>query len=169
MTCKKHVIERLRIQVLSAILIGRRERRCSQLQIGNYVMEFGDRNSMQKRDFIQANASLENLRQNLEMKEFAKEILLEENYNKFMKSYRFTFWFQLLGILAGFIVPSVILLIAFKDITYCFLGVTIGILWMCIWMPFSLVIPSTRIYRKFAKWYRKRNVSIQDLDEIFYK
>lgn len=132
-------------------------------------MEFGDRNSMQKRDFIQANASLENLRQNLEMKEFAKEILLEENYNKFMKSYRFTFWFQLLGILAGFIVPSVILLIAFKDITYCFLGVTIGILWMCIWMPFSLVIPSTRIYRKFAKWYRKRNVSIQDLDEIFYK
>ncbi len=31
---------------------------------------------MQKRDLIQANASLENLRQNLDMKDFAKEILL---------------------------------------------------------------------------------------------
>ena len=39
---------------------------------------------MQKRDLIQANASLENLRQNLDMKDFAKEILLEENYNKFI-------------------------------------------------------------------------------------
>ena len=37
---------------------------------------------MQKRDLIQANASLENLRQNLDMKDFAKEILLEENYNR---------------------------------------------------------------------------------------
>lgn len=155
--------------MLSAKLISRRGQRCSQIQIGNYVMELGDGNSMQKRDFKQANASLENLRQNLKMKEFAKEILLEENYNKFMKSYRFTFWFQLLGILAGFIVPSVVLLIVFKDITYGCLGVTIGVLWMCIWMPFSSVIPSTRIYRKFAKWYRKRNVSMQDLDEIFYK
>ena len=36
---------------------------------------------MKKRDLIQANASLENLRQNLDMKDFAKEILLEENYN----------------------------------------------------------------------------------------
>ena len=45
---------------------------------------------MQKRDLIQANASLENLRQNLDMKDFAKEILLEENYNKFIRSYKFT-------------------------------------------------------------------------------
>ena len=38
---------------------------------------------MQKRDLIQANASLENLRQNLDMKDFAKEILLEEtSYEK---------------------------------------------------------------------------------------
>ena len=44
---------------------------------------------MQKRDLIQANASLENLRQNLDMKDFAKEILLEENYNKFIRSYKF--------------------------------------------------------------------------------
>lgn len=43
---------------------------------------------MQKRDLIQANASLENLRQNLDMKDFAKEILLEENYNKFIRSYK---------------------------------------------------------------------------------
>lgn len=46
---------------------------------------------MQKRDLIQANASLENLRQNLDMKDFAKEILLEEDYNKFIRSYKFTF------------------------------------------------------------------------------
>lgn len=49
---------------------------------------------MQKRDLIQANASLENLRQNLDMKDFAKEILLEENYNKFIRSYKFTFCFR---------------------------------------------------------------------------
>ncbi len=36
---------------------------------------------MQKRDLIQANASLENLRQNLDMKDFAKEILLEKRLN----------------------------------------------------------------------------------------
>ena len=46
---------------------------------------------MQKRDLIQANASLENLRQNLDMKDIAKEILLEENYNKFIRSYKFQF------------------------------------------------------------------------------
>lgn len=46
---------------------------------------------MQKRDLIQANASLENLRQNLDMKDIAKEILLEENYNKFIRSYKFKF------------------------------------------------------------------------------
>lgn len=49
---------------------------------------------MQKKDLIQANASLENLRQNLDMKDFAKEILLEENYNKFIRSYKFTFCFR---------------------------------------------------------------------------
>lgn len=46
---------------------------------------------MQKRDLIQANASLENLRQNVDMKDIAKEILLEENYNKFIRSYKFQF------------------------------------------------------------------------------
>ena len=50
---------------------------------------------MQKRDLIQANASLENLRQNLDMKDFAKEILLEENYNKFIRSYKFQLCAQL--------------------------------------------------------------------------
>lgn len=123
---------------------------------------------MQKRDLIQANASLENLRQNLDMKDFAKEILLEENYNKFIRSYKFTFWFQLIGVLARFIVPSVVLLIIFKEFIYCAFGATIGIFWMCVWMMLSMVIPPTRIYRKFAKWYRKSDVSIRDLDEIFY-
>ena len=96
---------------------------------------------MQKRDLIQANASLENLRQNLDMKDFAKEILLEENYNKFIRSYKFTFWFQLIGVLAGFIVPSVVLLVIFKEFIYCAFGATIGIFWMCVWMLLSMVIP----------------------------
>lgn len=80
---------------------------------------------MQKRDLIQANASLENLRQNLDMKDFAKEILLEENYNKFIRSYKFTFWFQLIGVLAGFIVPSVVLLVIFKEFIYCAFGASL--------------------------------------------
>ena len=45
---------------------------------------------------------------------------------------------------------------------------SLGIFWMCVWMLLSMVIPPTRIYRKFAKWYRKSDVSIRDLDEIFY-
>lgn len=89
-------------------------------------------------------------------------------YNKFIRSYKFTFWFQLIGVLAGFIVPSVVLLIIFKEFIYCAFGATIGIFWMCVWMMLSMVIPPTRIYRKFAKWYRKSDVSIRDLDEIFY-
>lgn len=130
--------------------------------------KIGEVRNMQKRDLIQANASLENLRQNLEMKNLAKEILLEENYNKFIRSYKFTFWFQLIGVLAGFIVPSVVFLIIFKEFIYCAFGATIGIFWMCVWLLLSMVIPPTRIYRKFAKWYRKSDVSIRDLDEIFY-
>ena len=77
-------------------------------------------------------------------------------------------WFQLIGVLAGFIVPSVVLLVIFKEFIYCAFGATIGIFWMCVWMLLSMVIPPTRIYRKFAKWYRKSDVSIRDLDEIFY-
>ena len=110
---------------------------------------------MQKRDLIQANASLENLRQNLDMKDFAKEILLEENYNKFIRSYKFTFWFQLIGVLAGFIVPSVVLLVIFKEFIYCAFGATIGIFWMCVWMLLSMVIPPTRIYRKCERYKGK--------------
>lgn len=120
-------------------------------------------------DIAQTNASLENMCENMDMKNLAKEILLEENYNKFMKSYRFTFWFQLLGILAGFIVPSVVLLIVFKSVSFCVFGAAIGILWMCIWLPLSMLIPPTRIYRKFAKWYRNRYSTIDELDVIFYK
>ncbi len=89
---------------------------------------------MQKSDLIQANASLENLRQNLDMKDFAKEILLEENYNKFIRSYKFTFWFQLIGVLAGFIVPSVVLLIIFKEFIYCAFWCNYRNFWMCVWM-----------------------------------
>ena len=77
-------------------------------------------------------------------------------------------WFQLIGVLAGFIVPSVVLLVIFKEFIYCAFGAAIGIFWMCVWMLLSMVIPPTRIYRKFAKWYRKSDVSIRDLDEIFY-
>ena len=120
-------------------------------------------------------AALENMRENMDMKKLAKEILLEENYIKFMKSYicdyksyRFTFWFQLIGILAGFILPSLVFLLTFKEIEYCAFGLAIGIMWICIWLPISLMIPQTRIYRKFAKWYRSSHATINELDVIFY-
>ena len=123
---------------------------------------------MQKRDLIQANASLENLRQNLDMKDFAKEILLEENYNKFIRSYKFTFWFQLIGVLAGFIVPSVVFLVIFKEFIYCPFAAAKSNVWVCVWILLSLVISPTKTYRKFAKWSRTSDVSQRDLDEIFY-
>ena len=120
-------------------------------------------------DIARVHASLENMHENMAMKEFAKEVLLEENYVKFMKSYRFTFWFQLLGTLAGFIIPCAAFLIVYKEWEYCALGAAIGIFWMCIWMTISMIIPPTRIYRKFAKWFRKRNSSLDELDAIFRK
>lgn len=124
---------------------------------------------MKKRDLIQAGASLDNLRQNLNTKALAKEILLEENYVRFIKSYRFTFLFQLLGTLAGFFIPSIVLLILFRDIIYCAFGAVIGILWMCLWLPVTLLLPPTKIYRKFAKWHKNSHSTINELDIIFYK
>ncbi len=124
---------------------------------------------MRTRDVIQANVSLENLRQNLDMKKFAKEVLLEENYIRFLKSYKFTFWFQLLGILAGFIIPSLILVFLFGDFAMVMVGAAIGIFWMIIWLIISQFVPQSRIYHKFAKWYRQKDVSIRDLDDIFYQ
>ena len=120
-------------------------------------------------DLARTQAALDNMRENMDMKHMAKEILLEENYIRFMKSYRFTFWFQLLGTLAGLIIPPIVFYIVFKDLSYCVIGIAIGIPWMCIWLPLSLLIPPTRIYRKFAKWYRKKYSRIDELDEIFYK
>ena len=104
---------------------------------------------------------------NLEIKTLAKEILKEENYIRFMKSYKFTFWFQAIGILAGFIVPSIIFLILFKDTIYLAFSAAIGIFWMISWLIISQCIPQTRIYRQFAKWYRKKDTSIKDLEKIF--
>ena len=122
---------------------------------------------MDMRDIISANAALDNMRQNMEMKKFAKEVLLEENYVKFMKSFKFTFWFQLLGVLSGFLIPSVAILTFTKDIDYLAFGLAFGILWMCIWLPISLLMPQTKIYRKFAKWFRKKHATIDELNEIF--
>lgn len=104
----------------------------------------------------------------MNMKSLAKEILLEENYQRFMKSYKFTFYFQLIGILAGFIVPIFIFYFVFKDIVYCAFGLTIGIIWMIFWLIISMFIPQAKIYLKFAKWYRSTG-SIKELDVIFYE
>ena len=120
-------------------------------------------------DIARGHASLENMRDNMAMKEFAKEVLLEENYIKFMKSYRFTFWFQLLGTLAGFTVPCAVFLMVYKEWEYCVFGAAIGIFWMCIWLTISMIIPPTKIYRRFAKWFRKSNSSLDELDVIFYE
>ena len=43
---------------------------------------------MEKRNIISAYSSLDNARQNMRMKSFAKEVLLEENYEKFIKCKR---------------------------------------------------------------------------------
>lgn len=118
-------------------------------------------------DIAGVHASLENMRDNMAMEEFAKEVLLEENYIKFIKSYKFTFWFQLLGTLAGFIVPCAVFFMVYKEWKYCVFGVAIGIFWMCIWLMISMIIPPTKIYRRFAKWFRKRNSSLDELKVIF--
>ena len=124
---------------------------------------------MDKRDMISAYASLDNARQNMEMKKLAKEVLLEENYEKFIKSYKFMFWFQLIGILSGFILPSFLMLIIFEDISYVAFGVCLGIFWMCIWLPISMLMPQGKIYRKFSKWFRKEHATLDELDVIFYE
>ena len=124
---------------------------------------------MDKGDMISAYASLDNARQNMEMKKFAKEVLLEENYEKFIKSYKFMFWFQLIGILSGFILPSFLMLIIFEDISYVAFGVCLGIFWMCIWLPISMLMPQGKIYRKFSKWFRKEHATLDELDVIIYE
>lgn len=103
------------------------------------------------------------------MIKFAKEVLLEENYIKFIKSYKFTFWFQLIGILFGFVIPSVVFMFVIHDIAGIGLGAAVGILWMCIFLPISQFMPQARIYRKFSKWYRKRHATLDELDIIFYE
>lgn len=118
---------------------------------------------------ISALGALENARKNMQMKNFAKEVLLEENYEKFMKSYKFMYRFQLYGTLAGFIIPAMVILIITKNIEYMLVGSgVIGLPWMCIWLLISMLMPQGKIYRKFAKWYRKEHVTLDDLDFIFY-
>ena len=120
-------------------------------------------------DIAGAQASLKNMRENMEMKQCAKEILSEENYVRLMKSYRFTFWFQLLGTIAGLIIPCTVLLAIYREFEYCLFGAAFGILWMCIWMTVSMMIPPTRIYRKFAKWFRNKQATLNELDTIFHE
>lgn len=115
-----------------------------------------------------ASAAIDNFFLNMAMKECAKEILREENYIKFMKSYRFTFWYQLLGTIACFIIPCAFFLIVYKEVEYCAIGLTFGVFGMIIWLLSSLIIPPTRIYRKFAKWYQKGDAPLSELDVIFY-
>lgn len=133
------------------------------------IFENGKRGKINMIDHISVYGSLENARQNMAMKAFAREVLLEENYEKFIKSYKFMFWFQLLGVLAGFLVPSVLLVVIMQDMAYAAFGAAIGIIWMIIWMLISLVIPQGRIYRNFSKWFRKRHAKINELDAIFYE
>lgn len=117
-------------------------------------------------DLAQANASLDNMMQNMEMKEFAKQVLLDENYIRFMKSYNFLFRAQVIGCVAGAVVPTVALLLAFPGTELWLIGLCIGIFWACIWLPCSLLFPQVKIYRQFAKWFKKRG-SLSDLDRIF--
>lgn len=120
-------------------------------------------------NFAQTYASLENMRENMDMKNLAKEILLEENYDKFIKSYKFMFWFQLVGTLAVFGIPCAVLILIFQDISYMAFGAAIGIVLLPIMFLISMLMPQGRIYRKFAKWYRNRHSTIGELDVIFYE
>lgn len=113
--------------------------------------------------------SIENMRENMQMKRFAKEVLLEENYIKFIKSYKFMFWFQLVGIIAGFLIPSSLIFIVTTDISLAMFGLVFGIVWMIICLIISMVMPQGKIYRRFAKWFRKRHSSLDELNIIFYK
>ena len=153
----------LRAMPLTYLLL--RSERCYP-EVGR---RFVNRNFDRVADAAQTYTSLENMRNNMVMKQFAKEVLLEENYIKFIKSYKFTFWFQLIGILAGFIIPCVVFLVIFKQFEYCLFGASFGIFWTCIWLPVSMFIPQTKIYRKFAKWFRKNNATLDELDAIFYE
>ena len=114
--------------------------------------------------------ALNNMYENMSMKALAKEILLEENYVRYIKSYYFTFWAQILGILAGFLIPMIIFSIYLKDIENGILaGAGFGSMWMILWIPGALLLPQTRIYRQFAKWYRDDNSQIYELNLIFKK
>ncbi len=124
------------------------------------------RNEFEKRADISP-ASLKNLYENMEMKQWAKEVLSEKNYIQFIKSYQFTFWFQLLGIIAGFLIPCTILWVIYQSFEYCLFGAAFGILWMFVWLIVSMLIPPTRIYRKFAKWFRNEHSTLKELDAIF--
>ena len=114
-----------------------------------------------------AYGSLRNATENVKMKVYAKEILLEENYEKFIKSFKYMFWFQITGILAGFIVPCVVIFIATRNMDYAVCGLSIGIFWAIIWMILSMFVPKGRIYRDFAKWYRNSPDRLDDLEAIF--
>lgn len=84
-------------------------------------------------------------------------------------NYKFMFWFQLVGTLAGFGIPCAVLILIFQDISYMAFGAAIGIVLLPIMFLISMLMPQGRIYRKFAKWYRNRHSTIGELDVIFYE
>lgn len=108
-----------------------------------------------------------NIANNADMISYAKNILSKENYQKFIYSYKFTFWLQLIGMLAGFIIPTIIFLLIYKNFIYCIFAVSIGIFWMCIWLPVSLLFPQTKIYRRFSKMFRNNKINSDELNSIF--
>ncbi|MCD7838319.1 MAG: hypothetical protein LUG65_05340 [Clostridiales bacterium] len=55
--------------------------------------------------WLAPDGSIRNIREDMGMEHFASGVLTEENYNRYRKSCNFMFWFQLIGILAGFLVP----------------------------------------------------------------
>ncbi len=113
------------------------------------------------------NGILENQAANMNAKEMAKEILTEENYNKFMKSYKTTYWLQLGGVIACFIISCAIFLIIFRQWDVCLIGIAFGIILSFIWLLITLILPQTRIYIKFTNWCKKAKPSLEELDEIF--
>lgn len=118
-------------------------------------------------EIARINTLLENQAANMNAKELAKEILSEENYNKYMKSYKTTYWLQLGGVTACLIIPCAIFLLIYKRWDVCLIAVAFGIILSFIWLLVTLILPQTRIYIKFTKWCKKSKPSLEELDEIF--
>ncbi|MCD7768670.1 MAG: hypothetical protein LUH36_00910 [Oscillospiraceae bacterium] len=114
------------------------------------------------------------VRERMDSRQFARELLTEENYLRYLKSCEFTTKGLFIGFLAGYLVPVIVLFMITGDMGVAALfGVSFGVIWMLIWGLFWLIVcriaPQGKIHREFGKWYKDPDATIGELDVIFYK